>query len=112
MSQARWVHQDEIEPARFPDRYSIDLVGGADIPTTSGFNVGVAFYTADEFGEPQVHVDQEAVYVVAGAGELRIGDEVVCLRPGVAVYVPPGTPHGGRKTGEQPVQVVYAHGAI
>jgi len=112
MGEARWLHQNDVEPAFFPDRYSIDLVGGPDIPTTAGFNVGVAFYTAEEFGEPQVHADQEAIYVVSGAGELRVGGEVVPLRPGVAVYVPPGTPHGGRTTGPDPVHVVYAHGAL
>jgi len=49
-----------------------DLIGTAAIPTTSGFNVGVAWYTAEEFGEPQVHADQEAVFVVSGEGEMRV----------------------------------------
>jgi len=112
MSDAQAIHRDDVPAAHFADRYSIDLIGGADIPTTSGFNVGVAYYLAGEFGEPQVHDDQEAVYVVSGEGELRVGDEVISLRPGTAVYVPAGTPHGGRRTGAEPVQVIYAHGAV
>ncbi len=112
MSEARYIHRDDVPAAHFPDRYSIDLVGGKDIPTTSGFNLGVAYYLLEQFGDPQVHNDQEAVYVVSGLGELRVGDAVVPLRPGTAVYVPPGTPHCGRRTGAEPVQVIYAHGAI
>ena len=112
MSETRAVHRDDVPAAHFADRYSIDLVGGEHIPTTSGFNMGVAWYLLAEFGEPQVHDDQEAVYVISGEGELRVGDEVVPLRPGTAVYVPPGTPHGGRRTGAEPVQVIYAHGAV
>ena len=112
MSEAKHVDQSAIPASHFEDRYSIDLVGGDDIPTTSGFNVGVAWYILGEFGTPQVHDDQEAVYVVSGEGELRVGDEIVALKPGVAVYVPADTPHCGRRTGAVPVQIVYAHGAV
>jgi mannose-6-phosphate isomerase-like protein (cupin superfamily) len=112
MSAAKWVDQESAEAAYYADRYSIDLIGTEEIPTTSGFNVGVAYYTAEEFGEPQVHEDQEAVYVVSGVGEIKVGDEVVALKPGIAVYVPPGTAHGGRRAGAGPVMVVYAHGAV
>ncbi|MGC9319550.1 MAG: cupin domain-containing protein [Armatimonadota bacterium] len=112
MSNAAWTHLEECEVSDFDDRRSIDLIGTDAIPTTSGFSVGVAYYTAEEFGELQVHDDQEAVYVISGEGDLRVGDEVVALRPGTAVYVPPGTPHGGRRTADEPVMVVYAHGAV
>jgi len=112
MSTPAWTHVSDVEPSVYPDRRSADLIGTDAIPTTGGFNVGVAWYTATEFGEPQVHDDQEALYVVSGKGELRAGGEVFALRPGVAVYVPPGTPHGGRTTGDEPVVVVYTHGAV
>ena len=112
MSAARWVDQESVEPAYYDDRRSVDLIGTEEIPTTSGFNVGVAYYTAEEFGEPQVHEDQEAIYVVAGVGEIKVGEDIVVLTPGIAVYVPPQTPHGGRRTGDEPVMVVYAHGAV
>ncbi len=112
MSTPAWTHLDDCEPSVFPDRRSADLIGTDAVPTTSGFNLGVAWYTASEFGAPQVHDDQEAVYVISGEGELRVGEEVVPLRPGTAVYIPPGTPHGGRTTTDKPVMVVYAHGAV
>lgn len=112
MPDAGWTHVDDAEATTYDDRRSADLIGTDAIPTTSGFNVGVAWYTAEEFGEPQVHNDQEAVYVVSGEGELRVGDNVVALTPGTAVYVPPGTAHGGRTTTGEPVIVVYTHGAV
>ena len=113
MATPRFVREADIPERHFADRWSKDLIGTPEtIPTTSGFNIGRANYTAEEFAEPQVHDDQEAVYVISGIGEARIGDEIIPLAPGTAFYVPPGTPHGARRTGDEPVVVVYTHGAI
>jgi mannose-6-phosphate isomerase-like protein (cupin superfamily) len=106
------VTESAVEPRHFPDRWSKDLVGTQAIATTSGFNLGRACYTATEFCEPQVHVDQEAVFVISGIGEMRVGSEVIPLAPGTAVYVAPGVEHCARRTTHEPVQVVYCHGAI
>ncbi len=105
-------HEDDIARDEYADRWSKDLVGTDAIATTSGFSMGVAEYTEPEFGEIQVHDDQEAVYVVSGVGEMKLGDGVIAVRPGSSAYVPPGTPHATRRTGDEPVKVVYAHGAI
>lgn len=101
-----------VPPSHFPDRWSKDLIGTAAIPTTSGFNLGRACYTATEFGAAQIHADQEAVFVISGTGEIKVGGEVIALAPGVAVYVAPGVEHCARRTTDEPVQVVYCHGAI
>jgi mannose-6-phosphate isomerase-like protein (cupin superfamily) len=106
------IHERDVEPTPFPDRWSKDLVGTAALPTTSGFNLGRACYTATEFGAPQVHADQEAVFVISGIGELKVAGEIIALEPGVAVYVGPGVEHCARRTTEEVVQVVYCHGAI
>jgi mannose-6-phosphate isomerase-like protein (cupin superfamily) len=106
------INEHAVAPTHFPDRWSKDLIGTAAIPTTSGFNLGRASYTATEFGAPQVHADQEAVYVISGVGEVRIGAAVIALEPGMAFYVAPGVEHCARRTGPDPVQVVYTHGAI
>lgn len=105
-------HEDDVAREVHPDRWSKDLVGTDAIRTTSGFSLGVAVYTETEFGEHQRHDDQEAVYVVSGAGEILIGDEVHPVRPGSAAYIAPGVVHATRRTGKEPVKVVYAHGAI
>jgi len=100
------VHEDEVPKQEYPDRWSKDLIVGL-----WGFSVGVAEYTETEFGEPQVHEDQEAIYIASGVGELLLGEEVHPIRPGTAAYIPPGTKHAIRRTGPEPVRVVYTHGA-
>lgn len=106
------TNESAVEPRHFPDRWSKDLIGTEVIPTTSGFNLGRACYTATEFGAPQVHADQEAVFVISGVGEIKVGGEIILLEPGVAVYVGPGVEHCARRTTDEPVQVVYCHGAV
>jgi mannose-6-phosphate isomerase-like protein (cupin superfamily) len=106
------THEDDVAKSQYADRWSKDLVGTKELPATSGFSIGVAVYTATEFGERQTHADQEAVYVVSGVGEILIGDKVYPVRPGCAASIPPRTVHATRRTGPEPVKVVYAHGAI
>jgi quercetin dioxygenase-like cupin family protein len=106
------THEDLGEREICIDRWSKDLVGTDTIPTTSGFSIGVAVYTEPEFGERQIHDDQEAVYVVSGVGEILIGEETHPLKPGSAAYVAPGVVHATRRTTDEPVKVLYAHGAI
>jgi len=105
-------HEDEIEKEICTDRWSKNLVGTADIRTTSGFSIGVAVYTEPEFGERQRHEDQEAVYVLSGVGEILIGEETYPVGPGTAAYIGPGVVHATRRTGEEPVKLLYAHGAL
>lgn len=105
-------HENAVRRETHTDRWSKDLVGTVGLPTTSGFSLGVAVYTETEFGERQRHKDQEAVYVVSGVGEILIGHEVTRVRPGSAAYIPPGVVHATRRTGKDPVKLVYAHGTI
>lgn len=105
------MHETEIKASYHPDRWSKDLVN-ASSGATSGFSIGVALYTSESFGEIQVHDDQEAVYVVSGVGEIRIGDKFYPVGPGSAAYIPKGTPHATRRTSDEPVKVIYAHGKV
>ena len=77
-----------VSASHFPDRWSKNLIGTEQIPTTSGFNLGVAEYHATDFSQVQVHDDQEALYVVSGVGEIELDGEVLVLQPGTAVYGP------------------------
>ncbi len=106
------INESAVQKTEFPDRWSKDLVGTKDIPTTSGFNLGRACYTATEFGAPQTHADQEALFVISGIGEIKVAEQIIPLSPGAAVYVGPGVAHCARKTTAEPVHVVYCHGAI
>ena len=109
MAERISVHESEIEKEVYPDRWSKDLLGGPQVPTCGGFSLGVAEYHATEFGELQVHADQEEVYIVSGVGEIRIGDQVFDVKPGTSFRLAPGTKHATRRTGAEPVRVVYSH---
>ena len=112
MCTRRSIHEDDVPKSEYADRWSKDLVGGDDLSTTSGFSIGVAEYHAEQFGELQVHGDQEAVYVISGVGEATVGGDTIALKPGTAFYVPPEAEHATRRTGPESVKVLYAHGAI
>jgi mannose-6-phosphate isomerase-like protein (cupin superfamily) len=103
------IHEDKVARSEYPDRWSKDLIS-AECGATGGFNLGVAVYTSETFGPLQVHDDQEAVYVISGIGEMRLGEEIFPVRPGSAAYIPRGTPHATRRTTLEPVKVVYTHG--
>ena len=103
------THEDKVARNEYPDRWSKDLIT-AEYGATSGFNLGVAVYTSETFGSLQVHNDQEAVYVISGVGEMRLGNEIFPVRPGSAAYIPRGMPHTTRRTSSEPVKVVYTHG--
>jgi mannose-6-phosphate isomerase-like protein (cupin superfamily) len=107
------MHEKDVKEQRAADRWSKDLIGGSSpVKTTSGFNLGVAEYHVEEFGPRQVHDDQEAVYVVSGVGEITVSGTIYRVSPGSAVYIPAKAPHATRRTGKDPVKVVYTHGAV
>lgn len=106
------ITESGVPQLDFDDRWSKDLVGGPQIPTAAGFSLGVASYHAVAFGEPQVHEDQEALYVVSGEGEVQLNEQVFPVSAGTAVFVPPLTRHATRRTGPDPVKVVYTHAAL
>jgi mannose-6-phosphate isomerase-like protein (cupin superfamily) len=55
------------------------------------------------------HPAQEQVYViVAGQGQMLVGDEKREVAIGTLVFVPPATPHAIRNTGAEPLVYVSA----
>jgi mannose-6-phosphate isomerase-like protein (cupin superfamily) len=49
---------------------------------------------------PHYHVQTEEIYyILAGHGEMRVGDETRAVGPGDAVAIPPGAPHRITNTG-------------
>jgi mannose-6-phosphate isomerase-like protein (cupin superfamily) len=103
------IHEDQVDKKQYPDRWSKDLISQCQ-GATGGFNLGIATYTSDKFGIPQVHDDQEAVYVISGEGEMMLGGSLFPIRPGSAAFIPLGTPHATRRTTDEPVKLVYTHG--
>jgi mannose-6-phosphate isomerase-like protein (cupin superfamily) len=58
-----------------------------------------------------VHPYPETFLLLEGRGRWTRGDEVVELGPEDLLVVPPGTPHGFRNVGDEPLLVVSVHEA-
>ncbi len=58
---------------------------------------------------------EELYHFLAGTGEMSLGDSQFQVGPGDTVLIPPGTPHGLRNTGTEPLRLLcccspaYAH---
>jgi mannose-6-phosphate isomerase-like protein (cupin superfamily) len=56
-------------------------------------SLGIYVLAAGQPDLQQPHTEDEAYYVVAGAGRITVGDEVRDVRPGSIVFVASGVPH-------------------
>jgi mannose-6-phosphate isomerase-like protein (cupin superfamily) len=109
MAKPGKIHENKVAKIDFPDRWGKMLLGGKKVPTMKGFTLGVGAYKTTKFGENQVHDDQEALYIISGKGEVRVAGKAIPVVPGMAIYLPKGCPHASRKTGKQPLKLVWAH---
>ena len=61
-------------------------------------------------GEIPIHLhelEEEFLFVHSGRGVGTLGNDRVPVEAGTTIYIPPGTWHGLRKTGDDPVQVLW-----
>ncbi len=103
------VDENTVTWQEHADRRSTDLIAPGVTPAHAGLSLGVAEYTALEYGDLQRHPDQEVVYCVSGKGMIRVGEEEHQIFPGRAIYVGREVAHATRRTGSDPVKVVYVH---
>ena len=60
---------------------------------------------------PHHHRETEEIYyVLEGSGEMTVGDETSPVAAGDAVYIPRGSVHTLRNTGEVPMRIVLVCG--
>src|SRR5687768_10206508 len=80
----------------------------ATTESTDGKLVLVENLTSSGGGPPpHIHTrEDEFFYVLDGSFEIRIGDEVHALDPGGFAYVPRGTVHNFRNTGQSPGRIL------
>lgn len=80
------------------------LVTGEDTQHTSMFDwtIPAGFATG-----LHVHrVQEETFYMLEGACEWRVGDQVVLATPGTYLFIPPGIPHNITNVSEKPARVL------
>ena len=95
-------------PAR---RRTQNLVGGASPVQAKNFAMG--FVTLEPMGGqvPWHNQEQEEVYfVVAGTGEMCLGDERQTVVGGQLIEIPPGVYHQLTNTGDTPLTMIYCYG--
>ena len=108
---AVYQHEDDIPKQSGPGQVSANILGAAH-GCVKGFCMGVAVYDTTEYATPGVHDDQEGFFVVSGEGMARVGDDEFAVRPGLYFVAAKGVPHAIKTTGNEPVKVIYAHGAV
>jgi len=88
-----WVARalEEVTPVRSRCGSSTRVLTATDNPTAS------LHITHIQDSEKHYHKKiAEFYYVVEGTGRLELDEEEIELRPGVAVYIPPGVRHRGK----------------
>ena len=107
------IHQNEADVEKIKGAgHWVALFRGLDNRLVAGFCLGVSEYDCGEYPEPGVHEDQEGFYVISGQGMARVGDEEIELKPGTVFLAGKGVPHAIKRTGDAPVKVIWAHGAV
>jgi len=76
----------------------------------SGTDLTVTWVTVDPGASQTRHShDPEQVYVlVAGEGEMTVGNETRAVAKGDLVHIPPNTEHSIENTGDRPLEYVSA----
>jgi mannose-6-phosphate isomerase-like protein (cupin superfamily) len=74
-------------------------------------NLTITWVDCEPESEQQMHVhetEEQAYVIVRGRGMMKAGTEEQEVRPGTLVFVPPGTPHAIRNTGDETLTFVSA----
>ncbi len=106
------VHSSELAFRQDASRRVQRLIHASTVGAKEGFAMGIVEYTADEFGEPDLHQDQEGLFVIEGHGIARLREEEHELSPGDCLFVPAGTPHRIVRQGATPIRLVFARSGL
>lgn len=79
-----------------------------DLPQLTA--IDMTFRPEFEGVDPHTHADHvDAFYVLEGQVEFRVGDEPQVAGPGTFVAAPPGSVHGFRNAGPEPIRLLNLH---
>ncbi len=97
---------------RYPaGRRTRNIAGGAAPIHATNFSMG--FVELDSNGG-QVpwhnHVQEEVYFILRGEGELCLGEEIITVAAGQAVYVPSGEYHQLTNTSGTTLEMIYCYG--
>jgi mannose-6-phosphate isomerase-like protein (cupin superfamily) len=96
-----------LEPFTTKDGSEIRELAG--MPTGNSVNQSLAEATVPPGAETHEHyhgVSEEIYFFTGGSGVMKLGDEEAEVSAGDTVVIPPGTPHGLRNTGAEPLKLL------
>ena len=111
-NKKHFVCNEKIERKGTELHWGKAIINNEFFDVTGGCSLGMSVTMAKEFSkQPGSHEDQESIYILSGEGEYMLGDNIFPISPGCAILVPPKTKHAIRCTTDEPVRLIYTHGA-
>lgn len=105
-------HENEIKYSKGKSHRSGELIN-ATHGAKNGFSMGLSFYNKDHYGDPGVHEDQEAFFVLEGSGFAKVGTDEYSIKPGHSFIAPTGCEHSIKRDQScEYVKILWCHGAI
>ena len=106
MTPAYTISEKNGKLIKLPGR-DWNMLVGPDMTGSKNLLFGVAVFPPDSDAGPHVHQrEEEVIYILSGHGQIKIGDSLEPLEPGVAAYIPPGIEHQVIVQGDQPLKLV------
>lgn len=102
------VRKEDAHVYHLPGRDWLYFLG-PDVCGAKNITMGFSVFPAGSAPDGHIHDNQEeAIYVIAGRGELVTVEGIVLLEPGTAVFVPIGLKHATVSHGPGPLELVTA----
>ena len=103
---------ENIQGRRYPARRRTqNLVGGVSPIQAKHFAMGFVTLDPDGGQVPWHNQEQEEVYfIIEGIGEMCLGSEVMEMKAGQVVQIPPGVFHQMSNRGSTPLKMIYCYG--
>jgi oxalate decarboxylase/phosphoglucose isomerase-like protein (cupin superfamily) len=72
--------------------------------------LALGFFEPGESMKSHYHTEPEEIYyVLKGNGEVTVGDSKIEVKPGTAIYIPPGVAHWPKNTGNETLVIAFFH---
>jgi mannose-6-phosphate isomerase-like protein (cupin superfamily) len=100
------VNVNDVPVGKIPGRETRDLINGKTVGAKT-ISLRITDVLPGETCTPgHTHTEcEEVIFILAGRGEIKIGDEVFSMMPGDAVYLPVGIGHLIRNTGGETMRM-------
>jgi mannose-6-phosphate isomerase-like protein (cupin superfamily) len=108
----RHVHASDVPGLRAPAPHARTLKHLVAPWTLGSSNlwVGLSEIDVGSSSNRHAHDNEEVFFVLAGRGDVEIGDDRAAIEPGSAVLVPSGSPHRLVNTGDELLRVLCCAG--